>query len=88
MTLSEWKVCRGWLTRSPLGNTEGRGNFGLTLLSLAFSQGGANREGGRAKMCRGWHCMCKHMLPILQLLSLFLTLEGKGKTIWLCSVLQ
>lgn len=63
MSLEEymWKM----VDQKPLGNTEGYGNFGLALSSLFFSQSTNNGEDGCAKVCRGWRCMCKHMLPIL-----------------------
>lgn len=53
---SPWgRACGGWLTRSPLSNTEGYGNFSVVLSSLVFSQRGDRREGGCARICGRWH---------------------------------
>lgn len=80
-------VCRGWLTRSLLGNTEGYGNFSVALSSLAFSLSGDSGEG--RWLCKGVSRMtsvCKQMLCILHLFSLVLILgEEKGKLMWLFS---
>lgn len=45
------RACGGWLTRSPLSNTEGYGNFSVVLSSLAFSQRGNRRKGDCARIC-------------------------------------
>lgn len=94
-------ACGGWLTRSPLSNTEGYWNFSVVLSSLSFFP--KRRQKGRWLCKVMWKmtlCVQTHALHSYcdrQLLSLALILgEEKGKFIWLfsgsfserCSVLQ